>query len=72
MAVECRLVSYDPASCRMVGEIVNVSADESILDENGSISLEKFHPITVDPINGAYLKLGEKVGNAFSDGKKMM
>ncbi len=72
MAVECRLVSYDPASCRMVGEIVNVSADESILDENGSISLEKFHPITVDPVNGTYLKLGEKVGNAFSDGKKMM
>ena len=29
MAVECRLVSYDPEHCRLVGEIVNVSADES-------------------------------------------
>ena len=32
MAVECRLVSYDPESCRLVGEIVNVSADETVLD----------------------------------------
>ena len=31
MAVECRLVSYDPESCRLVGEIVNVSADEAVL-----------------------------------------
>ena len=37
MAVECRLVSYDPETCRLVGEIVNVSADESVLDENGKI-----------------------------------
>ena len=37
MAVECRLVSYDKESCRLVGEIVNVSADEKILDENGKI-----------------------------------
>ena len=37
MAVECRLVSYSPENCRLVGEIVNVSADESVLDENGKI-----------------------------------
>ena len=29
MALECRLVSYDEESCRMIGEIVNVSAEES-------------------------------------------
>ena len=27
VCLECRLVSYDPETCRMVGEIVNVSAD---------------------------------------------
>ena len=68
MALECRLVSYDEESCRMVGEIVNVSAEESVLDKNGKIDPEKLQPITFDPVNNAYLKLGEKVGNAFRDG----
>ena len=71
MALECRLVSYDEESCRMVGEIVNVSADERILGENGKIDPAKLQPITFDPVNNAYLKLGEKVGNAFKDGVKL-
>ena len=71
MALECRLISYDPESCRMVGEIVNVSADESILDEKGKIDPAKLQPITFDPVNNAYLKIGEKVGNAFRDGLKL-
>ena len=68
MAVECKLVSYDEASCRMVGEIINVSADESILNEKGIIDPAKFDPIVFDPVNNAYLKIGEKVGSAFKDG----
>ena len=68
MALECRLVSYDEESCPMVGEIVNVSAEEGVLDENGKIDPGKLQPITFDPVNNAYLKLGEKVGNAFRDG----
>lgn len=68
MTLECRLVSYDEESCRMVGEIVNVSAEESVLDENGKIDPGKLQPIIFDPVNNAYLKLGEKVGNAFRDG----
>ena len=65
MALECRLISYDPESCRLVGEIVNVSA---VLDAGGKIDPDKLQPITFDPIHNAYRKLGEKVGNAFSDG----
>lgn len=68
MAVECRLVSYDPESCRLVGEIVNVSADESVLDAQGKIDPDKLEPIAFDPIHNTYRKLGEKVGNAFRDG----
>ena len=68
MALECRLVSYDPDTCRMVGEIVNVSADESVLNEKGKIDPAKLRPITFDPMNNAYLVLGEKVGDAFRDG----
>ena len=71
MAVECRLVSYDPESCRLVGEIVNVSADESVLGDDGKIDPDKLRPITFDPIHNAYRVLGEKVGNAFKDGAKL-
>ena len=68
MALECRLVSYDENTCRLIGEIVNVSADESVLDEKGRIAADKLHPITFDPCRNEYLVLGEKVGNAFLDG----
>lgn len=71
MAVECRLVSYDAQSCRLVGEIVNVSADESILGPEGRIDPAKWIPITFDPVNNVYLKLGEKAGNAFQDGLQL-
>ena len=54
-----------------VGEIVNVSADESVLDEDGKIDPDKLRPITFDPIHNAYRVLGEKVGNAFKDGAKL-
>ncbi|MBQ7290565.1 MAG: flavin reductase family protein [Clostridia bacterium] len=71
MALECRLKSYDAETCRLVGEIVNVSADESVLGENGKVDPAKLRPITYDPMNHKYLVLGEAVGNAFSDGLKL-
>ena len=71
MAMECELVSYDPETCRLVGKIVNVSADESVLNKRGKVDPMKLRPITFDPMNNAYLVLGEKVGNAFQDGKMM-
>ena len=68
LVLECKLVNYDEETCRLVGEIVNVSADERILDENGKIDLTKFSPITYDPVNHTYRKIGEVVGQAFGDG----
>lgn len=70
MTVECMLISYDPESCRMVGEIVNVCADESVLTD-GNIDPMKLRPITFDGMNRAYYVLGEKVGDAFKDGAKL-
>ena len=68
MALECELVSYDPETCRLVGKIVNVCAEESVLGENGKVDPAKLRPITFDPMNHTYLALGEKVGQAFHDG----
>ena len=68
MALECNLISYDPETCRLVGEIVNVSADERVLNAEGKVDPAKLRPITYDSMNHHYLVLGEKVGNAFHDG----
>lgn len=71
MALECKLISYDEDSCRLVGEIINVCADERILSEDGKIDLTKFSPITYDPVHHTYRKLGDVVSKAFSDGLKL-
>ena len=68
MALECEVTSYDEETCRLVGRIVNVCAEESVLGENGKVDPQKLQPITYDPMNHRYLTLGEAVGQAFHDG----
>ena len=68
MALECEVLSYDEESCRLVGRIVNVCADEAILGDKGKVDVSKLQPITFDPVNHQYLVLGEPVGQAFRDG----
>ena len=68
MALECEVISYDPESCRLMGRIVNVCADASVLGENGNVDVRKLQPITYDPMNHQYLVLGESVGRAFQAG----
>lgn len=70
MGLECRFRSYDAETCRMVGEVVNVCAEESILTD-GKIDPMKLRPIIYDGVHHGYHVLGEKVGNAFSDGKAL-
>ena len=70
VCLECRLKSYDPKTCQMIGEIVNVSVDERVMTE-GKVDIHKVCPITFDPFNHTYHVIGEKVGNAFCDGKQI-
>ena len=44
---------------------------ELALDENGKIDAKKLDPIIYDGVTHAYWNFGEKVGQAFSDGKKI-
>lgn len=70
MTVECRLIKFNEDGI-CIGDIVNVSADESILDENGKVDAKKLNPIIYDSVTHAYWNFGEKVGQAFSDGKRL-
>ena len=67
VCLECTVKSYDPETCRLVADIVNVSVDDSVLTD-GKLDMEKARVITFDPFNNAYHVIGEKVGNAFKDG----
>lgn len=71
MALECTLDSYDTDTELLIGEIVNVCADEKILNDAGKIDPAKLRPITYDSVNHDYIVLGEKVGNAFHDGAQL-
>ena len=62
VAIECKLKDYDPDTCILRGEIVNVSVDERVLDENGKVNVAKAAPIIFDPFNNDYLRVGEKDG----------
>lgn len=67
LTLECKVVEISETSLnetRVVGEIVNMSADESILDEEGNIDLGKLQPVIFDSSNNTYRVVGEKVGNA--------
>ena len=70
MAVECKMISYDADTCCMLGEVVNVCADESVLTD-GKIDPKKLQPIIFDAVNFTYNVMGDKVGNAFKDGKNL-
>ena len=68
MALECRVKHFSNGI--LIGEIVNVSADESVITD-GKIDPKKLKPITFDPANNTYIGLGEKIGDAFADGAKL-
>ena len=70
MSVECELKKFNEDGI-CIGSIVNVSAEESVLDENGKIDAKKLNPICYDSATHAYWNLGEKVGQAFFDGNKI-
>ena len=70
VTVECKLLKFNEDGI-CVGNIVNVSADESVLDESGKIDAKKLDPVIYDGVTNAYWNYGEKVGQAFSDGKRL-
>ena len=74
MTLECRVKEkYDESEtgCYLVAEIVNILVDEKYLAEDGNPDMEKMGLIVFDPIHHGYIQLGDRVGNAFSDGKAL-
>lgn len=73
LTLECNVIEMREALGEMhvVGEVVNMQADESILDQQGTVDLGLLRPISFDSATHSYRVLGEIVGKAFEDGKKL-
>ena len=73
LTLECKVIEMQEALGEMhvVGEVVNMQADESILDAQGKVDLGKLSPISYDSASHSYRVLGDVVGKAFKDGNKL-
>lgn len=74
MTMECRIkekVGESESGYYIIAEVVNTLCDERYLANDDKPDVEKMRLITFDPVHNAYIGLGEKVGNAFSDGKAL-
>ena len=74
ITLECRVTSIREertGEVRVVGEVVNLSAEESVLNEKGKVDLGKARLICFDEATLKYRRIGEVVGNAFVEGNKI-
>lgn len=74
MTMECRIkekIGSSPSGYYIIGEIVNIIVNDKYIAADGLPDVESMHLITFDPVHHGYIQLGNKVGNAFSDGNKL-
>ncbi len=74
LTLECEVVEMQnqPYGLRVLGKIVNVLADEKVLDDNGKIDAGKLDAFAFDQMQNGYYKIGEKVGQAWHSGADLM
>ena len=72
LILECRLqqVVEIGLHTQFIGEIIDVKADDNILDENDVPDIDKLLPLVFSPISRKYHRVGSLVGDAFSMGRK--
>lgn len=54
---------------QFIGEIVDLKAEEAVLDERGDLDIERVKPFLFAPGNRAYYGIGTFLGEAFSIGR---
>lgn len=65
-------MQHQPYGLRVLGEIVNVVADEKVFDEKGKVDASKLNAFVFDQFRNGYYKVGEKVGQAWNSGMEFM
>ena len=74
LTLECEVIEMQsqPYGLRVLGKIVNVMADEKVLDENGKVDPAKINAFVFDQFQNGYYRIGEKVGQAWKSGAGLM
>ena len=74
VVMECELLEFVETDhlSGIVGRIVNVKAEESVLDENGKVEPARLHALMFDPFQHGYYATGAKVGQAWNAGAALM
>jgi len=72
VVIECRVLHTLEIGLhtQFIGEIVDIKAEESVLDERGFADILKVKPLIFDTMQGSYYGIGERIGKAFSIGKR--
>ena len=69
-SMECTLECFKE-DYGIIGNIQRLLVDEKYIDKDGKVDLAKMRIIAYDPFNHGYYVVGEKVGQAFFEGRKI-
>lgn len=74
ISLECKVVEdkTEVYGHHVLGEIVGVLADESVLDESGRVDPSKLNAFVFDQFQNGYYAIGEKLGLAWNIGKEFL
>ena len=70
ICMECKVLGFEEDGTLV--EVVNILADEKYIGEDGKLKLDEMGILSYDPYGHGYYKVGNKVGQAFEEGKKLM
>lgn len=72
LCMECEFVEYqaDGYGCGVIGKVINVTADESVMNGD-KINMSLVKAISFDPYTHGYYLVSERVGEAFKDGLQL-
>ncbi len=72
LVIECKVIHTLEIGLhtQFIGEIMDIKAEESVLGEQGMPDILKVKPLVFDTGQSAYYGIGERIGKAFSIGKK--
>ncbi len=74
LTLECSVekIEDEPYGLRILGRIINVLADEKILDEKGNIDAGKLGAFAFDQMRNGYYAIGGKIGQAWKSGAELL
>lgn len=72
VSAECRLmhVAEVGSHTQLTGEVLNIQADEDVLDEKNRIDFTKLNPLAYDDVGYDYYSMGEKIADSHKCGLK--